>query len=100
MDALTAAERQRRSEVLDQLRARIAGVSETGDGICFELRGGPELPGLAGEFISLEGRCCPFIRFGLDIEAEAGPVLLRLGGRPGVKDFLRAAFLQAAAPRE
>jgi hypothetical protein len=100
MDALTAAERARRSEVLALLLAQLASASETEDGIGFELRGGPMVPALAGEFVALEARCCPFIRFALEVAPEGGPVLLRLGGRPGVKEFLRVTFHQAPAPPE
>jgi hypothetical protein len=94
MDALSAEERRRRSEVLAVLRGRLAGVSDTADGLAFELAPGPDTPTLAGEFVALESRCCPFIRFELEVEPDAGPVRLRLGGRPGVKQFLREQFLQ------
>jgi len=43
----------------------------------------------AAEFISLEKLCCPFLAFRLDIDAEGGPVKLRLTGREGVKAFIR-----------
>jgi hypothetical protein len=98
MDALSADERGRRGEVLALLLARLDSTSETEDDIRFELRAGPEVPALAGEFVALEARCCPFIRFALEVAAEGGPVRLSLGGRPGVKAFLRATFVQAAAP--
>jgi len=93
MDALTVAERDRRSEVLKVLRGRLIEGKETDDGIAFHLRGGPDVPALAGEFVSFESRCCPFLRFGLDVAAGGDPVVLRLGGGPGVKEFLRQAFL-------
>jgi hypothetical protein len=92
MDALTAAERARRGEVLSLLRGRLIRTAETDDGIAFTLRGGPDVPALAEEFISYEGRCCAFLRFGLDVEAEGASVVLRMGGGPGVKEFLKQAF--------
>jgi hypothetical protein len=92
MDALTPAERARRSEVLDALRGRLVATEETEDGLAFRLRGDPEVPALAGEFIGYEGRCCPFLRFALEAGPENAPVVLRLGGGPGVKEFLRQAF--------
>jgi hypothetical protein len=93
MDALSPQQRSRRSEILDLIRPRVYRVSETTDGVQFEWRGGDDLPALIGEFVVLESRCCPFIRFTMDVEAERGPILLRLGGREGVKDFLRSTFL-------
>jgi len=92
MDALTPAERTRRSEVLAVLAQRALEVVETTDGIAFHLRGDPDTPALAGEFVAYESRCCPFIRFELVVEAEGGPVQLRLGGREGVGEFLRQTF--------
>ena len=41
------------------------------------------------EFVSLEKLCCPFLRFEIEVEAESGPVWLRLTGREGVKEFIR-----------
>ncbi len=92
MDALTPAERTRRSEVLAFLTKRIVEVVETADGIAFQLRSDPDTPALAGEFVAYESRCCPFIRFELTVEADGGPVRLSLGGREGVAEFLRATF--------
>lgn len=92
-DALTEEERGRRSEVLSLIRARAHGCSETEDGIVFEWAGDASLPALVGEFVSLESRCCPFIRFAIGVEAEGGPVSLRLGGREGVKEFLLTTFV-------
>ena len=37
-----------------------------------------------------ERLCCPFITFELHIAPNRGPVLLRLTGAEGVKDFIRA----------
>ena len=92
MDALTAAERDRRGKVLEILRARLLATAETEDGVAFTLPGDPDVPALAGEFIALESRCCAFLRFRLDVGPAGGPVVLRLGGGPGVKAFLRQAF--------
>ena len=92
MDALTPAERRRRSEVLEVLNQRTVEVVETTDGMAFHLRRDRDTPALAGEFVAYESRCCPFIRFELSVEAEGGPVRLSLGGREGVAEFLRATF--------
>ena len=96
IDALTPAERERRSEVLAVLTGRAIDVVETTDGIAFHLRSDPDTPALAGEFVAYESRCCPFIRFELAVEADGGPVRLVLGGRDGVREFLRATFLAGA----
>jgi hypothetical protein len=92
MDALTPAERARRSEVLAALSRRLIRITDTDDGIAFVLPGDSDVPTLAGEFISYERRCCPFLRFELAVEADGGAVCLALGGGEGVRDFLRATF--------
>lgn len=92
MDSLTPAERARRSEVLAILTQRTVAVVEMADSIAFQLRGDRDTPALAGEFVGYESRRCLFIRFELTVEAEGGPVRLALGGREGVRDFLRAMF--------
>lgn len=97
MDALTPAERTRRSDVLAILSQRALEVAATGDGIAVRLRDEPDTASLAGEFISYESRCCPFVRFDLTVEADGGPVRLSLGGREGVGEFLRATFGAGAA---
>ena len=96
IDALTPAERKRRSEVHAILDQRVLDVLETTHGIAFRLRSDPDTPALAGEFVAYESRCCPFIRFELAVEADGGPVRLRLGGREGVGEFLRATFLSGS----
>lgn len=94
MDTLTATERGRRAQVLETLRKRLVCADETDDGIAFRLPGGSELRALAQEFVSYESRCCPFLRFGIDGGTDGAPVVLRMGGRPGVKEFLRQTFLE------
>ena len=37
-----------------------------------------------------ERLCCPFLTFTLEVSPERGPLLLRLTGAEGVKDFIRA----------
>lgn len=50
---------------------------------------------LLAEFIRGERKCCPFLRFELILEAEAGPMWLRLRGRPGVKEYLARELVEA-----
>jgi hypothetical protein len=94
MDALTAAERSRRGEVLSILRGRLIRVVETDDGIAFHLPEQPDTAALVREFVSYESRCCPFLRFGIEGGTDGNPLVLRMGGRPGVKEFLRQTFLR------
>ena len=92
MDALTVAERARRSEVLSLLKERALSIADTGDGIVFYLRNDRDTASLAGEFIGYESRCCPFLRFALTVDPEGAPVRLAMRGGAGVGEFLRATF--------
>ena len=40
------------------------------------------------EFVSLERRCCPFLTFAIELDAEGGGLWLRMTGPAGVKEFL------------
>jgi hypothetical protein len=42
-------------------------------------------------FVDNERRCCPFLRFALDVAPEGGPIWLRITGPEGAKAVLRAA---------
>ena len=50
---------------------------------------GPNVIVQVAEFISLEKLCCPFLNFEIEVEAENGPVWIKLTGREGVKEFIR-----------
>lgn len=41
------------------------------------------------DFILGERRCCTFLRFGLSLEPDMGPIGLTLGGSQQAKDFLK-----------
>lgn len=42
------------------------------------------------EFVRRERLCCPFLAFTLEVSPDRGPLLLRLTGAEGVKDYIRA----------
>ena len=95
-EALGAAEKARHQELLRDLMTSVRERQESPDGYGFRLP--PDAFLKAAEWITLERRCCPFLRFGLDwAEGESAP-WLRLGGREGVKEFLvRVAAGEGAA---
>jgi hypothetical protein len=95
LDALTREERDRRSALAARVTSRFEEVLETEDGYAARLH--TELVHDALEWILLERRCCPFLRLELGFEAAVGPLWLRFGGGPGVKEFLAAAGLGASS---
>jgi len=89
MTAIPAAQRPVHLATSRELFSKIAEFRELPDGYEFRLADGPDLLTKLGEFVSLERLCCPFLRFHVEVEAEGGPVWLRLSGREGVKEFIR-----------
>jgi hypothetical protein len=45
---------------------------------------------MLAEWIDQERRCCPFFDIDLRVEHDGGALWLRLTGRPGTKEFIRA----------
>jgi hypothetical protein len=62
---------------------------EPSDGFGFRLAADPALFQQAAEWISLERRCCPFVRFALEWRVDES-VWVRLTGGPGVKEVIAA----------
>jgi len=95
--ALSAEERTRRAELAVQIRSLATAVVEIADGYALRLGCESEVARDALDWILLESRCCPFLRFELIVEAERGPLWVRLGGPGGIKEFLKAQGLAPAA---
>ena len=98
LGALSGEERTRRSTVASRVSARFREVQETLDGYAACLDPDPAMVHDAFDWLLLERRCCPFLRLELCFEPSGGPVWLRFGGGPGVKEFLAAAGLKASPP--
>jgi hypothetical protein len=100
LDALTAAERRQRAELAARIRSLSVELAEFEDGYALRLACEPGVARHALEWILLERRCCPFLRFELVLEAERGPLWVRLGGASGVKEFLKSAGLGTPPARQ
>ena len=89
MTAIPPDQRQAHLTTSKDLFSRIEEFRELQDGYEFRFASGLDLIAKLSEFISLEKLCCPFLKFVIEVEAEGGPVWLRLTGREGVKAFIR-----------
>ena len=92
MLALDAEGRKRHKVVSERMRAAVKEVKELPDGYAFSFPAEHPTILLVSEFILRERLCCPFFRFELIAEQEDGPVWLRLRGREGVKEFIKAVL--------
>ena len=89
MTAIPVSKRETHLKTSRSLFSDIKEIRELPDGYEFRLEDNASVLLKAAEFISLEKLCCPFLAFMLDVDAEAGPVKLRLTGREGVKAIIR-----------
>jgi hypothetical protein len=95
LGALSPAERRRRERLVGVIDAAAERV-ELPDG--WALRWDADAPlGRLGEWIALERRCCPFLRFELAVAPARGPTWLRLTGSSAVKEFLTQALRNGGA---
>ena len=72
-------------------------VSELPDGLTFRFPAA-EYDAVT-EFVGRERLCCPFLTFTIELSPERGPLILRLTGAEGVKDFIRAELHLPTVPR-
>lgn len=89
MTAIAANERPVHLEKSRELFLEVREMRELSDGYQFRFNDEANLLKRVADFVALEKLCCPFLRFEIEVEAESGPVWLRLTGREGVKEFIR-----------
>ena len=92
LQALSVMERVKHLRLTSRLAQALLKTTEISEGYSFEIDGRRfPLMDLA-TWTDFERRCCPFFDFALELRRENGPVYLRLTGREGVKQFIRAEF--------
>jgi hypothetical protein len=82
--------RARRAGLLADLLRRAEGREDLPEGV--RLRFAPKSETLATIACALEAErhCCRFLRFGITVEPDGGPVFLELTGPPGTREFIGA----------
>lgn len=90
--ALTVAERTHHKELTTKLMAERKESVETPTG--YEFQFNPKTVALAelADWVAAESRCCPFLDFHIDVDAEGNLLCLRLTGAEGVKAFIQSEF--------
>lgn|SRR5712692_1871838 len=90
---LNPEQRKRHFEELGpKLRSLAKSVRELPDGYEFEFPADPSTFQVVAEWTIQERSCCPFFDLEMRLEREGGPLWLRLTGREGVKQFIKADF--------
>jgi hypothetical protein len=65
-------------------------TEEFRDGYAFRVPGDTKSIAVVTELIAAERECCPFLAFELRAPPNMGPLIVRVTGPPGTKDFLKA----------
>ena len=90
---LTKEQRAHKREIMQKMAAARIDTKEIADGYVFRFR--PEAVSFTeiADWVSTERICCPFFDLAIESERENGPLSLRITGRDGVKQFIRAGLL-------
>jgi hypothetical protein len=97
--SLTDAEfRERERTMLARFIAAVVMKEEFGDGYEFRVRGDDDAIVAVAELIAAERKCCRFLRFELIASSNMGPVVLRVTGPTGTKDFLETILSTSKSP--
>jgi hypothetical protein len=92
-DALSPAERKRHFDELGPALYKLGiGVHELPDGYDFQFPNDASTYKLLTEWVYQETLCCPFFDIAVRLDREGGPLWMRLTGRPGTKEFIKADF--------
>jgi hypothetical protein len=94
LGALTPAERKEHDALGQRMRSAVVRQEATTDGYAFHLDSARISIDELSRWIALEKRCCPFFTFAVN----ADPLVLRLGGGPGVREFIAAELPMPPAP--
>lgn len=84
--------RRREATLLARFKSAVIATEEVPDGYAFRMPGNNKWVALISELIAAERACCPFLTFELAATPNMGPLILRITGPAGTKDFLRTTF--------
>jgi hypothetical protein len=91
-NAISPEQQERWIELSRLVYGAFEEIRELPDGYAARLPNRPDMLALLAEDLNIERKCCPFLRFTIEIEPHDGPFWLRLTGPEGAIDFLRIPF--------
>jgi len=94
----TAQLREREATLLAQFRSAVVETEELEDGYAFRFSGDANSVRLVAELIVAERECCAFLAFEVIAEANKGPIIVRVTGPDGTKEFLRTILCKTSDP--
>jgi|SRR5271169_1871680 len=87
----------REATLLAQFMSRVIETEELQGGYSFRLSGDAEWIELIAELIVAECECCPFLAFEVAAFPNMGPVIVRVIGPAGTKEFWRTVLCKSEA---
>ncbi len=93
LTAIPASVREEHVLTAPQLFGLAQEVQELPDGFAIRFLNEPGRFMQMATFVENERLCCPFFKFGLEVEPNNGPLWLHLAGQEGFKELLRTTFL-------
>jgi hypothetical protein len=82
--------RTRREGLLMDLVRRAERREDLPDGLRLAFAPSAETIALIARVVEAERHCCRFLRFGMTVEPDGGPLFLDLTGPAGTRDFVSA----------
>ena len=93
---LTSAElRERETTLLAQFKSAVIETEELPDGYAFRVPGDRKWVAIIARTIVAERECCPFLTFEFVAQPSMGPVIVRVTGPAGTKDFLKTVWCKS-----
>jgi len=84
--------RDREATLLAQFKSRVIATEELPDGYAFHFPTDTVSIAAVEELIAAERECCRFLAFKLTAGANMGPVVVRISGPSGSKEFIKTMF--------
>ena len=95
---LTSAElRERQATLLAQFRSAVIETEELRDGYAFRVPGDGKWVAIIAKMIVAERECYPFLTFEFVAQPSMGPVIVRVTGPAGAKEFLKTVLCKPEA---
>jgi len=95
---LTSAElRERGATLLAQFRSAVIETEELPDGYAFRVPGDGNWVAIITKMIVAERECCPFLTFELAAQPNMGPIIVRVTGPAGAKEFVKTVLCKPDA---
>ena len=86
--------RARQQGLLADLIRRAESCEMLAEGLRLRFPAADDLLSTVTRAVDEERQCCRFLRFGITVEPDGGPIILELTGPPGTREFVAALFDQ------